>query len=144
MADTEKAIFSPEEVMEICRICGDSTATCKGCPGFQEHSCTVDSVTLLALDALKALVEENKRLREERRWVPTSERLPETGDGPIIVMEDCTAVFVLVMIEGAITATTLYFNVDNHDFFDMQVDELIPYRITHWKPMPKAPEVGHD
>lgn len=138
MADAEKAAFSPEEVMEICRICGDSAATCKGCPGFQEHSCTVDSVTLLALDALKALAEENKRLREERRWIPTSERLPSPDDGPYSTYEDVSAVSVLAVIEGAEWAAELLF--DGYDFFDIQGDEMIPYRVTHWRPMPKRQE----
>ena len=144
MADTEKAAFSPEEVMEICRICGDSTPSCKGCPGFQERSCTVDSFTLLALDALKALAEENKRLREEQRWIPTSERLPDQeleaepkdADGkPLLGGYECIA-----QIEGAKRPTALWYcHIDGEGVWTDESGENF-YRVTHWKPMPKGPE----
>ena len=88
------------------------------------------------------LREELKRLREEQRWIPVSERLPSPDDGPYSTYEDVSAVEVLAVIEGAEWATTLYF--DGYDFFDLQGDELIPYRVTRWKPMPKGSEVGHD
>lgn len=88
------------------------------------------------------LHEELKRLREENRWIPVSERLPSTDDGPYSTYEEVSAVEVLAVIEGAEWATTLYF--DGYDFFDYVAGELIPYTVTHWKPMPKGPEVGHD
>ena len=73
--------------MEICRVCGDTVASCKGCPGFRGRSCTVDSVTLRAYDALKALTEENKRLREELQWISAEERLPENEVDVLILAE---------------------------------------------------------
>ena len=137
MADDEKLAY--KQIEEAVKVCGAKQTGGSGCFG-----CPLRGVPRCLNRLFEALTEENKRLREENRWISTAERLPETGDGPIIVMEDYTAVLVLVMIEGSITATTLYFDVDNHDFFDMQVDELIPYRVTRWKPMPKGPEVSHD
>ena len=149
-----KREFTPEEIAKSLEVCFKTLCGCGGCiyevepdlssPGVD---CRTDLVNIAA-GTIKAqakrigeLETELAKLREENRWIPTSERLPATDDGPIIVMEDYTAVLVLVMIEGAITATTLYCDVDDGYFFDIQGDELIPYRVTRWKPMPKGPEV---
>ena len=105
----------------------------------------LQSVSALAKEQDDCIVkcrEEILRLREENRWIPTSERLPATDDGPYSAYEEEFAVQVLAVIEGAEWATELYF--DGYDFFDIQGGEAIPYRVSHWKPMPKGSEVGHE
>lgn len=139
MADNKKR-FAPVEIAESLRHHIDQES-CINCPLYAESNCT-ETMHDTAADMLEELAAEVARLREELRWIPTSERLPSPDDGPYSTYEDVSAVEVLAVIEGAEWATTLYF--DGYDFFDIQGDETIPYRVTHWKPMPKGPEVGHD
>ena len=154
-------LFTPEEIAKSLEVCFGTCCGCGGCiyevePDLSssEVDCRTDLVNIAAgtikaqakrIGELEELVEDRTKdvlfYAEREKWIPVEERLPATDDGPIIVMEDCTAVLVLVMIEGTITATTLYCDVDDGYFFDIQVDELIPYRVTRWKPMPKGLEV---
>ena len=144
--------FTPEEIVEslwVCGECGDGRCDKCAAAGQGLSACLAiftGAAELIEAQAkrIRELEAELAKLREENRWIPAEERKPGMDDGPIIVMEDYTAVLVLVMIEGTITATTLYCDVDDGYFFDMQGDEPIPYRVTHWKPMPKGPEVGHE
>lgn len=154
--------FAAEEIAAALKTCARSDASaCRSCPiGLKEVDgrCCFDALRLMAAELIEAQTKRIKELEElvedrtkdvlfyaeREKWIPVTERLPEADDGPVLITEDCTAVLVLVMIEGAKTATTLYCDVDNHDFFDMQGDELIPYRVTHWRPMPKRTEAGHE
>lgn len=122
-----------KQIEEAVKVCGAKKTGGSGCFG-----CPLRGVSRCLNRLFDALVEENKRLREERRWIPTSERLPSPDDGPYSTYEDVSAVSVLAVIEGAEWATELHF--DGYDFFDIQGDEMIPYRVTHWKPMPKGSE----
>ena len=151
--------FTPEEIVEslwVCGECGDGRCDKCAAAGQGLSACLAiftGAAELIEAQAkriveLEELVEDRTKdvlfYAEREKWISVTERLPGMDDGPIIVMEDYTAVLVLVMIEGTITATTLYCDVDDGYFFDMQGDEPIPYRVTHWKPMPKGPEVGHE
>lgn len=159
--DTNKK-FTPEEVAASLLKCA-SPVPCEGCISI-EHRGDCDCADWLkrtAADLIGELAAEVARLRgelilknnellklrEENRWIPTSERLPEAPEGASALPEGTDdpleyAVIMsdtyLVMIEGAKKSTTLYF--DGEDFFDYVAGELIPYTVTHWKPMPKGPE----
>ena len=129
-------IFTPEEIAESLRHHIDQES-CINCPLYAESNCT-ETMHDTAADMLEELAAEAARLREELRWIPTSERLPELNSEDFI-HETVPVVEVLVMIEGATKSATLCFNGDT--FFDLEEDgEFIPYRVTHWKPMPKGPE----
>lgn len=136
--DTDKK-FTPEEVAASLLKCA-SPVPCEGCISI-EHRGNCDCADWLkrtAADMIKELAAEVAQLREENRWIPTSERLPETDDGPFSAYEEEFSVQVLAVIEGAEWATTLYF--DGYDFFDVQGGEAIPYRVSRWKPMPRGAE----
>lgn len=62
------------------------------------------------LDELRS---EVKRLREARRWVPVSERLPDVGGHVLVVYDD-----------GFMLTSTV-------DEFD--------HGVTHWMPLPAPP-----
>jgi len=76
-----------------------------------------------ASDVVAWSIREIDRLREERRWVPVGERLPEVGS------------LVLAFINGEIMETTfcggggLAWQTDRRGF-----------NATHWMPMPPGPE----
>ena len=155
-----KREFTPEEIAKSLRVCCAVDAQCDGCclkgvyPGVDlvcnEHleKRAADLIEELADEVARFLAEliqrndELAKLREENRWIPVTERLPATDDGPYSAYEEEFAVQVLAVIEGAEWATELYF--DGYDFFDIQGGEAIPYRVSHWKPMLKGPEVGHE
>lgn len=141
-----KREFTPEECEALEKQCHEAIQLLGRANNLlAQRTQELQSVYALAKaqdDCIVKCREEILRLREENRWIPVEERLPATDDGPFHTDGELSAVSVLAMIEGAEWATELYF--DGYDFFDIQGDELIPYRVTHWKPMPKGPEVGHD
>ena len=125
--------FSPEDVLKILRACtalGKSIKErCCICPA-NNAGCTDFSNEVVAADAIEELL-------AQMRWIPVGERLPDLDDGAVLLDGELTAVKVLVAIEGAKRSTELYF--DGEEFFDYTGDELIPYRVTHWRPMPEVP-----
>ena len=149
-----KREFTPEEIAKSLEVCFGTYCGCFECiydvePDLSspEVDCRTDLVNISA-DLIEAqakrigeLEAELLKLREENRWIPVGERLPEL-DSEDFIHETVPVVEVLVMIGGATKPATLFFNGDT--FFDLKEDgEFIPYRVTHWKPMPKGPEVGH-
>lgn len=58
-----------EQAVQVCSSKKTGGSGCSGCPLQGERRC----VNRL----FDALAEENKRLREELRWIPVEERLPE-------------------------------------------------------------------
>lgn len=133
-------LTSVRQIAGSLRVCATPGGDCGGC--YLEHSAGLCSNRLKkdAANTMEALALENARLREEKRWIPTAERLPDLEDGSVLTIGELTAVEVLVMIQGAEKPTCLYF--DDEDFFDIQGGELIPYRVTHWRPMPRGPEAA--
>ena len=123
--------FSPEDVLKILRVCNDyeSTARCEKCPA-NGTGCTDFGNEEIAADAIEELL-------AQVRWIPVGEKLPDLDDGAVLLDGELTSVKVLVAIEGAKRSTELYF--DGEEFFDYTGDEIIPYRVTHWRPMPEVP-----
>lgn len=68
--------------------------------------------------------EELSKLKEQQRWIPVTERLPEDDDD------------VLIMSSGSISMG--YYSVYNEywaDYINVYYDD-----VTHWMPLPKAPK----
>lgn len=124
--------FSPEDVLKILRACNANKPISERCPGCPAYfgGCSDFCNETLAADTIEKLL-------AQVRWVPVGERLPDLDDGAVLLDGELTAVKVLVAIEGAKRSTELYF--DGEEFFDYAGDELIPYRVTHWRPMPEVP-----
>jgi len=63
----------------------DGKAACAECPDYGEPNgcnrhggpCDAYDVCQDAAEVVEALLDEVERLREERHWIPVSERLPE-------------------------------------------------------------------
>lgn len=73
--------------------------------------------------------EEIERLKEQHRWIPVEERLPEVPEGT----EDDYCPEFNVMIKGAVQATTLKSAPDGTWFDDFgQV-----YSVIAWMPLPE-------
>ena len=120
--------FSPEEALKILRVCTWG-GSCDECP-LDGLGCGNYSNEVIAADAIEELL-------AQVAWNRVGEKLPDLDDGAVLIVGEMTAVQVLAVIEGAKTSTVLYF--DGEEFFDYTGDEIIPYRVTHWRPMPEVP-----
>ena len=125
--------FSPEDVLKILRACTSFGKTiaerCAVCPA-NDGRCSDFSNEVAAADAIEELL-------AQVAWNRVGEKLPDLDDGAVLIVGEMTAVQVLAVIEGTKTSTVLYF--DGEEFFDYTGDEIIPYRVTHWRPMPEVP-----
>jgi hypothetical protein len=142
--------FTPEEIAESLRVCADPDKPCSECQMNSKLGCSQD-VKIVGAEAIEAQAErireleaELAKLREERRWIPTSERLPDQeleaepkdADGkPLLGGYECIA-----QIEGAKRPTALWYcRIDGEGVWTDESGENF-YPVTHWKPMPKGPE----
>ena len=74
-------------------------------------------------------------LTPQNEWISVDERLPDEELNQIKrLFPGENEVEVLVMIEGAYIATTLYW--DGEKFYD----ETSTYEVTHWMPLPAPPD----
>lgn len=137
--------YNPEEVIQILRVCNSgNNGDCDGCPMRGSADCLDYNNERMALEVIEELLDEVKRLREENRWIPTSERLPDQeleaepkdADGkPLLGGYECIA-----QIEGAKRPAALWYcHIDGEGVWTDESGENF-YRVTHWKPMPKGPE----
>jgi hypothetical protein len=76
---------------------------------------------LRQLAVIEEQAREIARLREERRWVPVSERLPKPGET------------VLMLMDGIDPVSGWYENGHFHNAYDTLY-------VTHWMPLPPGPE----
>ena len=76
------------------------------------------------------------KAKEEPRWIPVTERLPDKEFWEYQKKYGQDNMEVLVMIKGAKVATTLYYD-DEGDFSDDNGDTWL---VTHWQPMPNPPK----
>lgn len=90
---------------------------------------------------ISMLGDENQipTLTPPNEWISVDERLPDEELNQIKrLFPGENEVEVLVMIEGAYIATTLYW--DGEKFYD----ETSTYEVTHWMPLPAPPKKEHD
>jgi len=88
------------------------------------------------LQKVESLEDEIARLREERRWVPVGERLPEI-DVPVLVRQQGCKYYEIGWREHRphyIVPETIWTLGDELD------KGYPPEKITHWMPMPPGPE----
>ena len=120
--------FSPEEALKILRVCTWG-GSCDECP-LDGLGCGNYSNEVIAAEAIEELL-------AQVAWYRVGEKLPDLDDGAVLIDGEMVAVQVLAVIAGAEKSTVLYF--DGEEFFDYTGDEIIPYRVTHWRPMPEVP-----
>ena len=86
---------------------------------------TVSEVMTNNLARLRA---ELERVKAENEWIPVSVRLPREDEVVIVVNEQMT----------------VFPSWYHGTFFYQQAEDLSPvsFPVTHWKPLPAAPEEG--
>lgn len=132
-------IFTPEEAAATLRHCVNEQhcMECAMYPHLRSGKCTM-KLCAAAADTIEALIEENKRLREENQWISVEERLPE---GDLLVLVIVSGRVGNIHLDRAIELAE--FSMDEGWILEMWPEWENP-TVTHWKPMPKGPEVGHD
>ena len=144
---------------------------CTGCPYYRKEkldaelkeklgvdtwpSCDVNKVGMDAADLIERLTAENAALREKQRWIPVTERMPEERVLVNVVWVNRAPEPYYERIKNVPFSGTACFYRENW-YWDSPVvlDLLAKYgednldlvddavEITHWMPLPEAPEEG--
>lgn len=149
-----KREFTPEEIAKSLRACSSKKIDCRGCiyesnPTYCARKLKGNAVDLIEAQAKRIgeLEAELAKLREENRFIPVEERLPDKELDEIAEVVNTELHWpgfrCLVMIRDAKYPTILnYADIDGDRVW--VDDECDWYPVTHWKLMPKGPEVGHE
>ncbi len=120
-----------QEIVKALRYCKFGVS-CENCPAVGNEDC-FDEVNTAAADLIERLTAENAALREKvPRWISVEDRLPEAW-------KDEDGVLVNYMIY------TQEFGADIGNYHAKDKRWLcmaIPCTVTHWMPLPDAPEEG--
>lgn len=160
-----------EEIMQAlrCRARHEKATNegCKKCPYWATEnlkewqklcgwaSCEVYQIISDAADAIERLTAENAALREKQRWIPVTERMPEERVLVNVLWVNRAPEPYYEKIKDVPFSGTACFYRGNwywdspvvldllaeygNDNFDL-VDDAV--EITHWMPLPGAPEEG--
>lgn len=141
---------------------GNVAPDCKGCPFYAReqldpklaeelgiigqgewYSCDCNAVGFAAADRLEELLgrcaryaEEIAVLRERQRWISVTERLPETDEFVLAVVNGKPSENITLVDSIEIAS----FMRDEGWYLDMYPEWEDP-KVTHWMPLPEAPEV---
>lgn len=139
---TEKEIV---QALRCTSTPGDHTSNCEQCPYWKKEqlngrlkeklgtdtwtSCDIDKVGLDAADLIERLTAENAALREKQRWISVEDRLPiDRLSKYLVAFRDAG---------GSIVDMARYFPSDGWTCDNWEVPQNL---ITHWMPLPEAPE----
>lgn len=110
---------------------------CFGCG--REHNGGTHGCAILrkAADLIERLTAENAALREKQRWIPVTEQMPETG---VPVLVNYIGTDELPHADGVVAWTDWGALWWEGSLADSESEVTVP--ITHWMPLPEAPEEG--
>lgn len=132
-----------EEIVQALRCTstpGGPTGDCEKCPYWKTEqltaeqkeklgvdtwtSCDIDKVSTDAADLIERLTAENAALREKQRWISVIEKTPEYDMPQLALNADGDALIA---------------NYAYGEWFDTWGQDV---EVTHWMPLPDAPEEG--
>ena len=139
----------------VCTAVGENA--CEHCPYWKEeevpeeerpiygadtmHSCDVDRVGLDGADLIERLTARCARYAEEiavaqerTRWIPVTERLPETTDGDYVL---ACVTWKDAHIDYRDAVVMAFVSEDG--LVDVEMDCVLD-GVTHWMPLPEGPE----
>ena len=117
----------------ISTICKVADRKCKECGYFRNgFGCNADKISTDAADLIERLTAENAALREKvPQWVSVEDRLPiDRLKKYLVAFRDAG---------GPIVDMARYFPSDGWTCDNWDVPQKL---ITHWMPLPGAPEKG--
>jgi hypothetical protein len=123
--------MTDKEIVQALRCCAEGE--CKDCAMHEDKQRCQENLLDKAAEAIERLTAENAALREKvPQWISVEDRLPEAW-------KDEDGVLVNYMIY------TPEFGADIGNYHAMAKRWLcmaIPCTVTHWMPLPGAPEEG--
>lgn len=123
--------MTDKEIVQSLRCCAEGE--CKDCTMHEDKQRCQENLLDKAAEAIERLTAENAALREKvPQWISVEDRLPE-------VWKDEDGVLVNYMIY------TPEFGADIGNYHAKAKRWLcmaIPCTVTHWMPLPEAPERG--
>lgn len=143
--------MTDKKIVQALRRC-QFGAPCARCPAVSYKNC-MDEMHKCAADLIERLTAENAALREKQRWIPVTERPPEERTLVNVVWVNREPEPYYKKIKGVPFSDTACFYRGRwywdspvvldllaeygEDEIDL-VDEAV--EITHWMPLPEAPE----
>lgn len=120
-----------QEIVQALRVCSRRTdaQTCAKCPLFDSEDCMGDMM-VGAADLIERLTAENAALREKvPQWISVEDRPPiDRLSKYLVAFRDAG---------GSIVDMARYFPSDGWTCDNWEVPQNL---ITHWMPLPEAPE----
>ncbi len=124
--------MTDKEIVQALRCCKFGEP-CDRCPVVSDQNC-VNVMHKRAADLIERLTAENAALREKvPQWISVEDRLPEAWKNE----EDNTLINYMIY--------SPYFGVDIGNYHKEAGTWLcmaLPCTVTHWMPLPDAPEEG--
>lgn len=121
-----------KETVQSLRICSHRTdvQACTECPLFDNEDCMGDMMAGAA-DLIERLTAENAALREKvPQWISVEERRPEPGKR-------------VLATDGIFVGEAYRTSADTWRRYDgIAMRDCIGSVVTHWMPLPEAPEGG--
>lgn len=157
-----------EEIVKALRICAThKDKGCGLCPQMKYVRCT-ERLADEAITMIERLTAENTALREKKRWIPVAERLPEPETDVLAVCNRNGYIFVIPAIyeDGKMLTQDSAWNWSDiycYGLYDEEADDYyipegwwenrqfnpddvynnpVDCAVTHWMPLPEAPEEG--
>ena len=121
--------MTDKEIVRALRYCKFGVS-CENCPAVGNEDC-FDEVNTAAADLIERLTAENAALREKvPQWISVEDRLPiDRLSKYLVAFRDAG---------GSIVDMARYFPSDGWTCDNWEVPQNL---ITHWMPLPEAPEV---
>ena len=118
-----------KEIAQALHICGEGHP-CRDCQLYGKIAC-VETLCKYALDLIERLTAENAALREKvPQWISVEERRPEPGKR-------------VLATDGVFVGEAYRTSADTWRRYDgIAMRDCLGSIVTHWMPLPDAPEEG--
>ena len=132
--------MTDKEIIQALRLCGKIDSNCRECKLWGDDRC-VEHLAGAAADIIERLTAENAKAEAERdalrekvpQWISVEDRLPEVWKN-----EEND-----VLVNYMIYAPEFGADIGNyHAEAKRWLCMAIPCTVTHWMPLPEAPEEG--
>ena len=121
--------MTDKEIVKALRCCAEGE--CKDCAMHEDKQRCQENLLGKAAEAIERLTAENAELREKPRWIPVAERLPERDVQVLGWYKDNP----FSQYRPGVVAW-------NGNGWVFVYAHRYVTNVTHWMPLPKAPEEG--
>ena len=121
--------MTDKEIVQALRCCAEGD--CKGCAMHEDNQRCQENLLNKAAESIERLTAENAELREKPRWIPVAERLPERDVQVLGWYKDNP----FSQYRPGVVAW-------NGNGWVFVYAHRYVTNVTHWMPLPKAPEDG--